>query len=146
MRSSIMLSLILLLPDWTTNTSFSRILVKILTLVSPCAHQPCCVEEFGSTYICELGQLHSSRSHAQIRAYLSREHGARAPSKYEGVAHRESVLGNVRKRRELENFKGPPSANLKFTTSAHELECHKQQTHASKVVLRVPRSQWGFPI
>lgn len=35
MSSSMILSLILLLPDCTTNTSFSRILVKILTLVSP---------------------------------------------------------------------------------------------------------------
>lgn len=35
MRSSMMLSLILLLPDCTTKTSFSRILVKIFTLVSP---------------------------------------------------------------------------------------------------------------
>lgn len=35
MRSSMMESLILGLPDWTTNTSFSRTLVRILTLVSP---------------------------------------------------------------------------------------------------------------
>lgn len=99
MRSSIMLSLILLLPDWTTNTSFSRMLVKILTLVSPCAGQPCRREKFSTTHICELGQLHRRRRHAQIRAYLSCERGTRAPSKDEGVAHRESVLGNVRGKR-----------------------------------------------
>ena len=90
-----MLSLILLLPDWTTNTSFSRILVMILTLVSPCARQPYEGEEFGSTYICELGKLHGSRSHTKIGAYLGRERGTRAPSEYEGVAHRESMLRNV---------------------------------------------------
>lgn len=90
-----MLSLILLLPDWTTNTSFSRILVMILTLVSPCARQPRRAEEFGITYICELGKLHGSRGHAQIGAYLGRECGTRAPSEYEGVAHRESMLRNV---------------------------------------------------
>lgn len=33
--NSMMVSLILGLPDWTTNTSFSRTLVRILTLVSP---------------------------------------------------------------------------------------------------------------
>jgi ubiquitin-protein ligase len=50
MRSSIMLSLILLLPDWTTKTSFSRILVKILTLVSPCnINQPHHVRQKGYT-------------------------------------------------------------------------------------------------
>lgn len=35
MSNSMMESLILGLPDWTTNTSFSRTLVRILTLVSP---------------------------------------------------------------------------------------------------------------
>lgn len=35
MSSSMMESLILELPDWTTKTSFSRTLVRILTLVSP---------------------------------------------------------------------------------------------------------------
>lgn len=35
MSNSMMESLIFGLPDWTTNTSFSRTLVKILTLVSP---------------------------------------------------------------------------------------------------------------
>jgi hypothetical protein len=35
-RSSMMVSLILGLPDCTTNTSFSRTLVRIRTLVSPC--------------------------------------------------------------------------------------------------------------
>jgi hypothetical protein len=103
-----MLSLILLLPDWTTNTSFSRILVKILTLVSPCARQPRSVGEFGSTYVCKLGQLHGSRSHTQIRAYLIRQGGTRAPSKNEGIAHRESLLWDVLEKSgtwERENFK-----------------------------------------
>ena len=36
MRSSIMVSLTLGLPDWTMKTSFSRTLVSIRTLVSPC--------------------------------------------------------------------------------------------------------------
>ncbi len=86
----------------------------ILTLVSPCARQPLRAGELGSTYICELGKLYSSRGHAQIGAYLGRECGTRAPSKYEGVAHRESVLRNVwgksgSLRKILE------SANFKFT-------------------------------
>jgi len=34
-KSSMMVSLILGLPDWTTKTSFSRTLFRILTLVSP---------------------------------------------------------------------------------------------------------------
>ncbi|TKW57250.1 hypothetical protein CTA1_2223 [Colletotrichum tanaceti] len=34
-NNSMMVSLTLALPDWTTNTSFSRTLVKIRTLVSP---------------------------------------------------------------------------------------------------------------
>lgn len=39
-NSSMMESLILGLPDWTTKTSFSRTLVKILTLVSPLYQSP----------------------------------------------------------------------------------------------------------
>jgi hypothetical protein len=78
MRSSIMLSLILLLPDCTTKTSFSRILVKILTLVSPCGigqpHRP--TGRLHRIYICELRELDSSWGHAQIRAYLIRERRA----------------------------------------------------------------------
>jgi hypothetical protein len=35
MSSSMMESLMRGLPDWTTKTSFSRTLVRILTLVSP---------------------------------------------------------------------------------------------------------------
>lgn len=35
MSNSMMVSLILGLPDWTTKTSFSRTLVRIRTLVSP---------------------------------------------------------------------------------------------------------------
>jgi hypothetical protein len=34
-RSSMMVSLILGLPDWTMKTSFSRTLLRIRTLVSP---------------------------------------------------------------------------------------------------------------
>lgn len=34
-NNSMMVSLTLALPDWTTKTSFSRTLVKIRTLVSP---------------------------------------------------------------------------------------------------------------
>lgn len=40
MSSSMIVSLILGLPDWTTNTSFSRTLVKIRTLVSPWDKKP----------------------------------------------------------------------------------------------------------
>jgi hypothetical protein len=89
MRSSIMLSLILLLPDCTTKTSFSRILVKILTLVSPCdIGQP----HHGTgrlhrIYIRELRKLDSSWGHAQIRAYLIRERRARAACEDECIAH-----------------------------------------------------------
>lgn len=36
MRSSMMVSLMVGLPDCTTKTSFSRTLVRIRTLVSPC--------------------------------------------------------------------------------------------------------------
>ena len=48
-RSSIMLSLIWALPDCTTKTSFSLMLVRILTLVSPCSQV--------SFAACDRGQL-----------------------------------------------------------------------------------------
>lgn len=91
-RSSMMLSLILLLPDCTTNTSFSRMLVRIFTLVSPCVswladlkHPP--QRTVQCSYICKLRELYRSRSCAQVGAYLARELGAGAPRENQSVAH-----------------------------------------------------------
>lgn len=39
MSSSMMVSLMVGLPDWTMKTSFSRTLLRILTLVSPCKEE-----------------------------------------------------------------------------------------------------------
>lgn len=39
MSSSMMVSLMVGLPDWTMKTSFSRTLLRILTLVSPCREE-----------------------------------------------------------------------------------------------------------
>lgn len=101
MSSSMMESLILGLPDWTTKTSFSRTLVKILTLVSPFERSELviCPEagnqgkpkssdaELQEAHIGELGQLRLSRSHAQVLTYLAGESWARIASENERVAH-----------------------------------------------------------
>lgn len=99
-----MVSLILGLPDWMTKTSFSRTLVMILTLVSPCgARWPCSVmwcwqrptlasggmpkNEDGPTYIGELGELGDARRHPQVLTYLGSEIRTGCAGEYYRVPH-----------------------------------------------------------
>ena len=92
MSSSMILSFILLLPLCTTKTSFSLILVIILTLVSPFrpisparSYQPQQIRS--SAYIGELGELNAGGRHAQVHAYLVGELWHGATSENEGFAH-----------------------------------------------------------
>tara|TARA_R110002060_G_scaffold49006_1_gene59963 strand:- start:848 stop:1135 length:288 start_codon:yes stop_codon:yes gene_type:complete len=70
-------------------------LVRILTLVSPCEIVSPAKQEVAhkSAHICELRELDGSWSHAQVRAYLVRQPWAGAASKYEGIPHSEAVVG-----------------------------------------------------
>jgi hypothetical protein len=117
-------SLILELPDWTTKTSFSRTLVRILTLVSPFTRsqvsqslsrkqsdgnqQGSGTRRIGSSrgkatleaHICELGQLSLARLHAQVLADLASENGNRVPGKDESVAHGDFGSPSINPRQE----------------------------------------------
>lgn len=105
-NSSMMESLILGLPDWTTKTSFSRTLVKIRTLVSPLKTSVLVAsreaptaetrkqkkaesarEELEEAHIGELGQVCIGWVHAQVLTDLGCENRARIARKNERVAH-----------------------------------------------------------
>lgn len=100
-KSSIMVSLILGLPDWMTKTSFSRTLVMIFTLVSPCQMRdlhsvmrhskqplpPGGLPSGQATYIGELRELSDAGRHPQVLTYLSSEGRAGCAGKYHRIPH-----------------------------------------------------------